>query len=310
VESPQQSADLRGKGFLDSAVAWVVITKNLRRWAYVIVFFAVTADFVKAGDAVPSWKAFERELSSAKGDGPPFWGACDASPTFNNLVSNRDEAAFVEMTAQEDSFFVKLAGFYGLGKLDEKKALECGLKIALSASPTNPALPCLLYNLSEMHLTNGYNEALSEVFRATAVGASAYFTIKMLPFDRLFDWFQWEDRGWTVPSYEAIVLSRLWNDMRRAGKPPTDKMRTTLAEYAAIPGIPRKVYLDWADESGPEYKAVMKYALEDDSLSDAEFNDLLMFKGAYIVRNVKLDELNVSDERRKSIQNALAQFKH
>ena len=174
-----------------------------------ILFCAILNNVARGADIITSWNDFQSELVASTNDGPPIWGACDGSRTFNIILANRNQDAFVEMTAQNDSFLVKLAGFYGLRKLNERKALDCGLRIALSAEPTNITATILYPELAAIRLASGYNQTLSEVFRTEPVGKNARVVIKMLPFDQLYDWFQSENRGWVIPSYEALVLNSI-----------------------------------------------------------------------------------------------------
>jgi len=49
----------------------------------------------------------------------------------------------------------------------------------------------------------------------------------------------------------------------------------------------------------------MKYALEDESLPDTYLLNILITKTSYITKNIKLDELNISQKRRDAITNGL-----
>ena len=259
------------------------------------------------GNEITSWKAVEREWGEDVSISS-FKQHVYQMPTFKRLLAERNVTAFLEMSAQRESLPAQMVGFFGLADLAPQTALEIGFKMALSPGASAHAIP-LYAALKDMPMDKGFDQALTLAFRTTPVDVGlATVLVNGLPPEHLRAWFNADNREWVIPTYEALVLSRLYADSVRDKRPPTQRMKETLIKFAAIPGQPRVTYLAWADESESNYKRTMTLAMEDDSLPFPSLHGLLRTKAAYITRNVNLSELKLSDERRQKLTTALAAF--
>jgi len=260
---------------------------------------------IEAGraDPVPGWNLLDLEFA----DSPPLLNQfSNNSPHFRYLLTNHNVEAFVEMTAQGKPIGIRLAGFEGLMALDAQTGLECGLRIALSENPATFAMAEMYAEIADFPVNTQYNKSLTEAFRSMPVRPdSASALINLLPILRLQAWFEAPDRGWVIPTYEALVLGRLYAEFEREGKPPTERMRSTLARFAEIPGIPRAKFLARWEEPSPRYKHLMELSLEDDLLPETSLRGLVAARASYITRTINLDRLKLSEERRKRIKHFL-----
>lgn len=267
----------------------------------------VTFLSVLQANEISSWKGVEHEWGEHVAISS-FKQHAQGMPTFKRLLAERNVTAFLEMSAQRESLPVQMVGFFGLAELVPQTALEVGFKMALSPDAAAHAMP-LYAALKDISMDKGFDQALTLAFRTAPVDVGlATVLVHGLPQERLRTWFQADDRGWALPTYEAIVLDRLFSDLARDKMTPTKRMQDTLSKFGGVPGMPRVVYLTWAEESESNYKQAMTLALEDESLPFPSLHGLLRTKAAYISQNMNLGELKVSDERRKKLATALAAF--
>jgi hypothetical protein len=259
-----------------------------------------------AAELIPPWDLLDKEFTYSPSSLSQF---TNESSHFRYLLTNQNIEAFTEMTAQGKPIGLRLVGFQGLLALDHQRGLEAGLKIALTEAPGFGMAEVYL-ELAKLPSGPQGDQSLTEAFRTIPVRTdSAAGLMLQLPRARLQKWFEAPNRGWVVPSYEALVLRELYSEFRAKKEPPTERMKTTLAKFVAIPGVPRVEFLVHADESHPLYKRAMELVLEDNSLVGIDLQRLVASKATYISEHIDLAGLRLSDARRNDLRGYLEEIR-
>jgi hypothetical protein len=261
---------------------------------------------LRGDDLITDWDQFAKEFR----DSPPsILQFSNDSPHFRALLASRNVGAFTEMVAQGKPVLVRIVGFEGLMSLDQQRGVECALKIALSEDVGYFLAPAYRA-ITDFASNTNFDSILTDALRTTPFRFdSANGLILQLPIKHLQSWYENPKRGWVFPSYEAIVLGRLYAEFDRANKSPTEMMKRALNSFAEIPGEPRRLFLVRGQETSPGYKEAMTRALADSSLSDTQIRLLVYSKSAYIANKIEVSTLNISDERRSALQSSLEQVK-
>lgn len=287
------------------------------RSRHLVLFVAVclswaflAAAFCSRGDILSSWKLVDDELSlHGKVLKSRFEDHWTNSAVLRRFVAERNTNALVELAGQPKPDIARFSAYFALRNVDREAAFDAGINIVLTTSIlTNIVVDAVLERLVGDLPSRSFKSAFTRAFRVGPVDAfNAATLVRALPLAFLQEWFEDASRSPSFPTCEAVVVNRLYGEMRKKKETPTTKMAKALESYAAIPGEPRIVFLSWACESNPVFKEALQSCFEDETIPYDRLVGLLYDRASFIEKNLDVTSLKISAARRSKMTNDLAQ---
>ncbi|RMD62978.1 hypothetical protein D6833_06175, partial [Candidatus Parcubacteria bacterium] len=202
---------------------------------------------------IPSWHAVLDELKRAPtNDQGPLNQVWRRSAWLQQLVRERNTNALIELGYQIKE--AALPVYFALREFDRRSAQEVGMHYVLETAFERNALAITLVaaQITEDLPNPWFKQALStSLARRPASEFNVDVMVSNVPFDVLLDWFEDADRQRVLPTCEAIVWKTLYRGLRKRGRRPTARMVERLGGYAAIPGVPRRVFACYCRSDHP-----------------------------------------------------------
>ena len=262
-----------------------------------------------AGEMLSSWKLVDHELSlKGKVLKCPFEDHWTNSATLRRLIAEHNTNALLEAAGQPVPSIGTFSAYFALRNVDRDAAQDVALKIALTTSVlTNILVDVVLERLVTDLPSPSFKNALTRAFRVGPIESfNAERLIMVLPYDLLREWFEDRDRTPSFPTCEALVVNRLYAEMKKKKGSPTERMTKALESYAAIPGEPRIVFLSWATETNPVFKEALRFCFEDETVPYNRLVGLIYDRAYFIEKHLDLTSLEISDASRSRMTNDLA----
>lgn len=261
---------------------------------------------------IPSWQQVYDELASG-GEvlNPPFDRFWTNSATLRRLVEDRNSSALLELSGRRDNDLAPLAAYFALRSFHRKSSLDVGFEIALSTSVvTNPFVIHVIEALANDLPQEDSTAALTRAFCCGAIYPSnARMLISVLPEKVLREWFEDTRRPPCLPTYEALVLDRLYLESRKRGEAASPRMTNALEQYFFVPGVPRMIFTVIVGEKHPLFRQALRLCLEDPNLTGESLTELVEVFASAIEKNIDVKNLNLSGDRRRMITDLLGKAK-
>ena len=269
------------------------------------IWLCIHSSVCSGSDLRTSWKLVEDELS-VKGiteTADQFW---TNSATLRRLAVERRVSELLEMAGQRELTGVRFGSYFALRSLDHGAALDVGLNIVLTTRITNLLVGVVLQTLVKDVHEPSFGQALGTAFRTVPVDKMCAATlVNFLPYDYLAGWFEDQERPAVRSTYEAIVVQRLHAEMARLKLMPSARMKSAIAGYADVPGVPRVVYVGLGDEKSPRFREALKLCLEDENLEYSQISAMVVQRAHFIDENIDLAHLNIRAERLSRLKSDL-----
>ena len=286
---------------------------NLLRRSTTAAFLA--AALIAAGEEPCSkmkfWQTLEDELVSVFNERSaslerPF-DAFLHSTQFASIAKTNDLSLWREMAAQADYPLIALGGYLCIEKHKPELAVPTAMDILINVPQKQSVMlfGVLLTKLRETAANDENIDAFTRLSRGARRTQANNFSliIAALPDRFLYSWFH-DDRSKTaLISNRAMVLGDLFGTTD-ANLKPTIQMKSTLNDFATIPGQPRLTYVWYTKRRDAYFKERLLEVIEDQAILDVEVAALLTFQIGrdFVTRHLKLTELNITPERRKLLE--------
>lgn len=259
--------------------------------------------------AIASWEALDSECQAVirdQGLAGLTYETLLQSPAFLRAAKQGGRQLWWEMTEQSERPLVAIAGFRCLEHSAREDAFLAALTV-LARRSRDASLqlyyPVLEYLEANEQWAGAEMAALTDLVRSRPPVEQFAMLVIMLPKEFLYAWFH-EPHDRPLPSaHEAYVLDSLYATNER---PITDAMKARLEEFAEIPGIPRLIFVSRTARRDDFFAERAVRVIEDTELTDVSV--ALFLRGhAELVQSIDLDNLQLSEERRGLINQALKQ---
>lgn len=256
---------------------------------------------------ISSWSRLEEELvNHIDNDGGLRFDAVQKLPLLS-FMSDDDvaNAAAFEMLSQWNTPYVVAAGFEYVVARSPDKALDAALTLLASKPPECSIIP--FAHAIELLETAQPSKTTDTVIGKFGRRALTYpqdsmrFVVLTLPAAALGSWFEGSERNDVPASFESAVIAKLLDD----GDPTVsqDVLTNRLRRLGGIPGLPRAYYVLHASLDAPASEENVRSVLEDKTIG-WELVWLCAVRNAQMIREVGVDNLNVSTKRRELIRRA------
>lgn len=254
-----------------------------------------------------SWEQIDIRLRSL-GKVPLSYRDLESLHELSNIFTQTNASVFVEMTAQTQFPLVATAGFLWLSaKGITNEAYSAALRIVISAAEPGkesylPAFEYLTNRVKSSTFDSIFGNAVQVVPHNSKIRSIA---ISQMPYESLYAWFHNRERQSCIPSWEAIVLDRLFRDCAEHKSEVSEQMRNALRQYREIPGYPLLVYLLYSPVDSLYYQETLNLALMDNGLEKDMLLILISNRRESIRSSVDLPNLKLSEARRIIVEKAL-----
>jgi hypothetical protein len=233
---------------------------------------------------------------------------CGEIAKSNPLIRDATELELVKLSMQTNYFFVTLGALSALSDRYPTEAFEAAVHVAARSHWPLMAQPLLWPAVTNHIRQSVFNESLTQLMSKPEVSeVNLYLLLKVMSYHQLWNWFDQTTPNWQDVRWESMVLDHLWNQSQSHQRLITEKMKDRVRFYSAFGGLPRKIYLFHADRSDPQFRRTLVGALEDETITaQGDVQILVRLHGDFINREVVIDDLHASADRKAVIKGALS----
>lgn len=238
------------------------------------------------------------------------------SVTFRKLVELKAAATFAEIGLLRGG---ALIGLIGMRELNPRESTPLAIRAALEDQGAvlygdAPAVMATLgHRIGERALLDDLMRELgvwTSASRGSQAGQISLLLHRFKLEPHLDPWFHEADRPHLPITIEASILSQIWGERAKSSQEPSARMKEVLEECSLTPGAPRAVFATYGDLDRADMQAAVRETLQWEepqstvplpSNIHVHVTMLLLRRSDWIRENVDLNALNVSPERKESI---------
>jgi hypothetical protein len=110
--------------------------------------------------------------------------------------------------------------------------------------------------------------------------------------------------GWPYLT-QATIVDIVFDNGIHQKTPIPELAKKHLARFAGVPGVPRLVYLTYADDGNAEYGKIFSWTIQSEDITDTEAYGLLLSKREYVRMNREKIAQVLNPARALLMKNAL-----
>lgn len=254
------------------------------------------------------WTEFEASLLSGQTDESKLVDlvaieSLSKNSDFKTALNNNDQAFFLEMVRQQDSAFVRVAGFVGISKLQPKRSIEIAYSLILDATNLSASI---YYPAIETIQNAKYDAVFVEEFSRAACREGKNrvafdLILRATPIQALDHWFHSESKLAVPLSSEAKILVVLVEFYEESKKPLSTLMRSKLEEFKNSKSVlANYAFLYALEEDDQTYQTLLANTLQNKNISREEFLVLLAKRKKFISEHPALKKLTLPEDRQKT----------
>ena len=265
-----------------------------------------TARAVETPVAIENWSSLQSEVCKL-----PFKDITNAaklkeSAVLAPIMMNSPVSLLREMTRLSSNAPLQIFGMTCLDAREEKKAAySAAIEILLfSDKPTSP-----IFDPVYEYLKIKFDGAVPVLTQLLSAGfrkrESLVMMLMSLPAEDVTavmtaDGFE----GWPYLT-QATIVDIVFDNGIHQKTPIPELAKKHLARFAGVPGVPRLVYLTYADDGNAEYGKIFSWTIQSEDITDTEAYGLLLSKREYVRMNREKIAQLLNPARALLMKNAL-----